>query len=135
MATPLKMDFIKAILPGDRCREKKGKSQKRMRPLPLVDPLRMIITFRRLNFAPATSLLSLLPPSPSEGSTPQRTASFTLFVTSPCPRCLPFPSPLSSPVLSHSSTILNDLFPIRQRSPLTDWSTNQCGIQAAVLKL
>lgn len=54
-ATPLKMDFIKAILPGDRCRKKGENPPKGMRPLPLADPLRMIITSRRLNFAPLSS--------------------------------------------------------------------------------
>jgi len=59
MATPLKMDFIKAIFSNDRCRRKRRKSEpKGMRPLPLADPLRMIITSRRLNFA-------LLRPYPS----------------------------------------------------------------------
>lgn len=52
MVTPLKMNFIKAIFPSDRCRRKRRKPEpKGMRPLPLADPLRMIITSRRLNFA------------------------------------------------------------------------------------
>lgn len=59
MATPLKMNFIKAIFSSDRCRRKRRKPEpKGMRPLPLADPLRMIITSRRLNFA-------LLRPYPS----------------------------------------------------------------------
>jgi len=78
MATPLKMDFIKAIFPSDRCRRKRRKPEpKGMRPLPLADPLRMIITFRRLNFV----LLRPYPFLSSEDSTPQRTASFIPFVT------------------------------------------------------
>ena len=80
MATPLKMDFIKAIFPSDRCRSKRRKPEpKGMRPLPLADPLRMIITSRRLNFALLRPypFRSSLPP---EGST-QQTASFTPFVT------------------------------------------------------
>ncbi|CAL1680105.1 unnamed protein product [Lasius platythorax] len=67
-----------------------------MRPLPLADPLRMIITSRRLNFA----LLRPYPHSyPPEGSMPQQTASFTPFITSAAPAaclyCRPyrFPSP------------------------------------------
>lgn len=66
MATPLKMDFIKAIFPSDRCSRKRRKSEpKGMRPLPLADPLRMIITSRRLNFA-------LLRPYPLLSSLPRK---------------------------------------------------------------
>jgi len=104
-ATPLKMAFIKAILPGDRCRAKgksESRSQRRWGPLPLADPLRMIITSRRLNFAPH-------PPYPDsilltlEG-VQRRTASFH--------RHLPHRPPLLSPSRGGGRglrTILNDL--------------------------
>lgn len=108
MATPLKMDFIKAIFPSDRCRRKRRKPEpKGMRPLPLADPLRMIITSRRLNFAlllpyPSLPVPILVAP---EGSTPQRTASLTsspppLLPTYPIAlHCRPYIAPSLAPRL------------------------------------
>lgn len=70
-----------------------------MRPLPLADPLRMIITSRRLNFALLRPYPHPYPRCP-EGSTPQRTASFIPFITSAAPAaylyCRPYRPPLPS---------------------------------------
>lgn len=102
MATPLKMDFIKAILPDDRCRKKgESRSQRGMRPLPLADPLRMIITSRRLNFALLRPYPHPYPRCP-EGSTPQRTASFIPFITSAAPAAYLYCRPYHPPSFPHS---------------------------------
>jgi len=95
-ATPLKMAFIKAILPSDRCRAKE-KSESRCRrrwgPLPLADPLRMIITSRRLNFAlhPPYRIPSSLPRKGFNGELHPPIAIYPIVL--PCSLLSPSPTP------------------------------------------
>lgn len=108
-----------------------------MSSLPLADPLRMIITSRRLNFA-------LLRPQPLHRGTlkvQRRRRVHPSLPSSPPPPSSTHPTPLPPrplhPLHPRSPRRLSRAIstPSHPRSPLTDWSTNQCGIQAAELKL
>lgn len=124
MAAPLKIDFIKAILPSDRCRgEREGQEPKPKgngASLPLADPLRMIITRRRLNFVlPPLRYARFRPRCCWRKGFSGATHSFALFVT-----CLPLVLPLPHrPLLSLCLPILRLHVPRRIVGTIRSFST------------